>query len=439
MVQRCSRWLGLLLALALIASACGSDDSSDSSAGDSDAADSETEADDSAGSDDSAEDDAEGEGDAAAASDSGEPIKIGALTSLTGPFTAWGIPSSAGMQLAVDEINASGGVDGRMLELVVVDDQSDAEEGVVQMERLHEEGVVAIGGTISSGVGQATAAVAEEAQVPLFLSKAGSASILTTDSRYTFRTCLPAAPMIAKPWADYVTEQGYTKVGAIVADYAWGQSFKSAAESAFAELDGVELQIEVAPVPEKDFTTYLRSLDSFEPELILATGHPPGTGPILVQAADLGFDANVSGPSSSLSAVLEGVGDAAVGRYLDYSCADYFSDSYADLAARYIEASGNPFMEDDAVAGYGVVTMVADAVENVGDDPAAIAEYLHTQTYDLPGMASPVSWTEWGELATSQLLLIRVGPGPAPDGLNAAGDWWPEQLLLSEPLEPHVP
>lgn len=399
MNKRRSIWIALFVIFALVAASCGDDD---------DAANS-------------------------------EPIKIGALTSLSGPFTAWGIPSSSGMQLAVDEINAAGGVDGRMLELIIVDDQSDAEEAVVQMERLIEQGVIAIGGTISSGVGLAETLVAEEAQVPLFLSKAGSSAILTTDSRYTFRTCLPAAPMIASPWAAYATQQGYTRVGAIIADYAWGQSFKAAAEAAFAELPDIELQVEVAPVPEQDFTTYLRSLEEFDPQLILATGHPPGTGPILVQAADLGFEANISGPSASLSAVLEGVGDTAIGRYVDYSCADYFSDSYAELAPRYIAASGNGFMEDDAVAGFGVVTMLADAVANVGDDPVAIAEYLHGQTYTLAGMASPVSWTEWGELATSQLLLVEVGPGPAPDGLNEAGDWWPEKLFLSDPLVPFVP
>jgi branched-chain amino acid transport system substrate-binding protein len=327
-----------------------------------------------------------------------------------------------------------------MLELMIVDDQSDPEEAVLQMERLHEDGVIAVGGTISSGVGVATTILAEEAQIPLFLSKAGSSDILTTDSRYTFRTCLPAAPMIAAPWAQYATDQGYTKVGAIVADYAWGQSFKAAAEEAFGAIDSIELQVEVAPVPpDTDFVPYLRSLEEFEPELILATGHPPGTGAILVSAADLGFDANISGPFASLSAVLVGVGDTAIDRYVDYSCADYFSDSYADLAKRYIAASGNGFMEDDAVAGFGMVTMLAEAVGAVGDDPVAIAEYLHANTFDLEGMASPVSWTDWGELASSQLLLVEVGEGPAPDGLNEAGDWWPEKLLLSDPLEPFVP
>ena len=410
-MKRLTIWVAILAALSLLAAACGGDDDDSTDGGDGDSTDEA----------------------------SGETIKIGALTSLTGPFTSWGIPVSTGMQLAVDEINADGGVDGRMLELIIVDDQSDAEEGVVQLERLLEDGVVAVGGTISSGVGQATTAIAEEAEVPLFLSKAGSETILTTDSRYTFRTCLPSAPMLAKPWADYAAAEGYTRVGSIVADYAWGQAFRAASEEAFAALDGIELQTEVAPVPEQDFTTYLRSIDEFEPELLLATGHPPGNGPILAQAADLGLDIDVTGPSSSLTAVMEASGDTAIDRFTDTSCADYFGDEYAELAARYIEASDQPFMEDDAVSGYGVVTAVAEAIGEVGDDPVDIAEYIRTNSFDTPGMAYPLAWTEWGELAEAQMLLVRVGAGPAPEGLNEAGEWWPERLFQSDPLEPFVP
>jgi branched-chain amino acid transport system substrate-binding protein len=144
--------------------------------------------------------------------------------------------------------------------------------------------VVAIGGIISSDVGLATARTAEELEVPLFLVKAGSEAILTADSRYTFRTCLPAAPMVAGPIAQYAEQEGLTKIGAIIADYAWGQAFRSAFENEFADVEGVETQVEVAPVPETDFTTYLRNLESFQPDLLVATGHPPGSGPITVQS-----------------------------------------------------------------------------------------------------------------------------------------------------------
>ncbi|MDH5520594.1 MAG: ABC transporter substrate-binding protein, partial [Acidimicrobiia bacterium] len=309
---RVSIWVALLAALALLAAACGSsgesDDATDTSDDTAESTD-ETTADTTADEAEETTDDTADAGDAEAA---GEPIKIGALTSLTGPFASWGLHVEAGMKMAADDINAAGGVDGRMIEIISADDQSDAEEAVVQYERLLEEGVVAVAGTISSGVGAATAGLAEEAQVPLFFSKSGSDALLTQSSRYTFRTCLPAGPMNAIPWGQYAQDQGFTKVGQIIADYAWGQSFKTAAEGVFGEA-GIELKTEVAPVPETDFTTYLRSLDEFGPELILATGHPPGSGPILAQAADLGIDVNVAGPGSSLTAVMEAAGDTAVG------------------------------------------------------------------------------------------------------------------------------
>ncbi len=437
------RWalVALFAAIALLAAACGDSGSgsSDNATG-GDTATSTTAASSTTAAD-SGGDSGGGDSTTTAATEPAntDPIKIGALTSLTGPFTSWGIPSSTGMQLAVDEINAAGGVNGRMLELVIVDDQSNPEEAVKGFNRLIDDGVVAVAGTISSGVALAEAQIAEDEGIPLFLSKAGSAAILTPDSRFTFRTCLAAAPMIAAPWAQYVEDQGFSRVGVIVADYAWGQSFKTAVEDTFGAMDGVEYQIEVAPVKEQDFTTYLRSLEDFDPQIILGTGHPPGVGPILVQSTDLGFDVGITGPASSLGAVMERMGDAAIGRYLDYSCADYFSDSYADLAKRYIDSSGQPFMEDDAVAGYGVVTMVADAIENVGDDPEAIAEYLHGQTYDLPGYAFQMGWTEWGELSDYEPLLVGIGPGPAPEGLNKAGDWWPVPLVHSARIEPYVP
>jgi branched-chain amino acid transport system substrate-binding protein len=368
-----------------------------------------------------------------------EPIKIGTLTSLTGNFAPWGVQVRDGMQLAVDEINASGGVGGRQLELTVSDDQSNADQSVTEMQRLIDGGAVAIGGIISSDVGLATARLAEDQQTPLFLVKAGSEKILTQDSRYTFRTCLPAAPMVAGPIAQYVQSKGITKVGAIIADYGWGQAIKAALEQAIGGLNGVELHTEVAPVPEKDFTTYLRNLQDFGAEIIVATGHPPGSGPITVQSKDLGFDVPVTGAYSPWATVMSGAADAAIGRYADFDCADYTSTSYQDLAKKYLAKSDNQFMDDDAVAGYGIVTMVAQAVGEVGDDPAKIAEYLHGQTFDLPGYSFKMGWTDWGELATAQPLFSIASEGPAPEGVNEAGTWYPEKLLLPEPLEPYSP
>jgi branched-chain amino acid transport system substrate-binding protein len=372
---------------------------------------------------------------------SGEPIRIGALTSLTGNFTPWGVQVRDGMQLAVNEINASGGVDGRRLELVVADDQSKAEEGARVLERLIErEGVVAVGGIISSDVGLATARIAEQSDVPLFLVKAGAGNILNSGSRHTFRTCLPAAPMVAGPVLQYVQSKNLTRVGAIVADYAWGQAIKAALEDTFAGAPDIKLQIEVAPVGETDFTTYLRSLERLDPQMIVATGHPPGAGAITVQSADLGFDVPITGAYTPRSLVMSGAKNAAIGRYADFGCADYQSQEYQELARRFVEFSrDNDFFEDDALAGYGIVTVVAEAVREAGDDPAAIAKHLHGNTFDIPGYSFEMRWTEWGELANARIAFDLLGRGPAPEGVNQAGAWYPERLLISEPLEPFRP
>lgn len=431
MFGKTTRWpfLSLLLTLALVLAACGEDSGTTETTAAATTTTATEPADDG---------DEETTTTASEPADT-SPIRIGTLTSLTGNFTPWGVQVRDGMQLAVDDINAAGGVDGRTLELVVSDDQSNAEEGASAFERLVEaDEVIAVGGIISSDVGLNTARLAEEFGIPLFLIKAGSQAILTTDSRYTFRTCLPSAPMVAGPVLQYAQDQGVDRVGAIIADYGWGRAIESALVDTF-EGSGIELQIEVAPIGEQDFATYLRSLEQFDPGLIVATGHPPGSGPITVQSAALGFDVPIAGAYTPRSLVVGGVAEAAIGRYSDFACADYFSDDYVELARRYLEFSDNVFMEDDAVAGYGIVTMIADAVGAVGDDPAAISEYLHGQSYDLPGYAFTVSWTEFGELASAQPIFTTTAAEGAPDGTNDAGTWYPEFLLLPEPLEPFIP
>jgi ABC-type branched-subunit amino acid transport system substrate-binding protein len=419
--------LAVVTALALVLAACGGDTGGTTTT----AADGTTT---------TAGDTTTSSGDTTTSAEPGEPIKIGMLTDLSVTFTPWGVQVRDGMALAAEEINAAGGVNGRMIEIVTQDSENDADVGVTGFERLVEEGVVAVGGIISSTVGAAVSPVAEELQMPTFLVKSGTEAALTTDSRHVFRTCLPAAAMVAAPILQYAQEQGITNVGVIVADYAWGQAVKASVENTF-EGSGVDYgEIQVAPVPpDTDFTPFVRAIADSGAEMVIATGHPPGNSAIVTLSADLVGDVPVTGAWTPPALVVGGLADVAIGRYSDFSCADYFSDSYQDLAARYLAFSDNELMSDDAVAGFGIVTMVADAVANVGDDPAAIAEYLHTQSYELEGYAHTMSWTEWGELAEAQPILTLISEGPAPEGLNEAGDWWFELLSQSDPLEPYQP
>jgi branched-chain amino acid transport system substrate-binding protein len=368
------------------------------------------------------------------------PVEVGVLTSLTANFAPWGIHFRAGAALAVNEINRKGGVKGRLLSLSVADDQSIPNGGIDGFRKLtQQDKVVSVGGVVGSNVGLATARLAEQAQVPLFLLRAGDDKILTTQSRYTFRTCLPPAQEDAPPILDLAQARGVKSVGAIVADYAWGQAFKKALEDAWDGVTGIKLNIQVAPLSTTDFTPYLRGLGNVG--LIVASGHPPGGGAILAQAGQLGMKAPVIGSYSPFSLIAKAAGSSAYGRWTDFKCVNVGSRAYRALAKRYLKTfPQNGFFEDEAMQGYAYVKVVAEAVGKVGADPRKVSAYVHTHTFTIPGYAFPLRWTAWGELAAPTPFLAVLTKGPPPDAsLNKAGDWWPRNLSKSKPLKPYRP
>ncbi len=369
-----------------------------------------------------------------------QSIKIGFLSSLSGPFTPWGILVRDGMKLAVEEVNAAGGVDGRLLELVERDDRNNPSEAVTAFQYMVErEHVVAAGGTISSDVGLAVSREAEAQKVPLFLTMSGSDAILTKQSRYTFRTCLPAAPMNMGYIAGLILEKKYARVGAIVADYAWGHAINDAIDASVRPLPGVKLQVEVAPVSERDFTPYLRKLQDFNPELLIATGHPPGSVTIARQAIELGMAGQIIGPWFPTEFTVERSGELIFGRFVDYTCADFDSPDYQRLAAKFHRAS-NHLLDINGISGYAIVKIVAQTItERKSTDPKVIADAVRAGRFVIPGYGWPLSYTEWGEMKEAAPLLYTYEKGSPPDDVNPGANWRTKVVFRSKAVQPYVP
>ncbi len=369
-----------------------------------------------------------------------QPIKIAFLSSLSGPFTPWGIQVRDGMKLAIAEVNAAGGVNGRPIELIERDDRNSANEGVSAFKYLVErEGIVAAGGVISSDVGLAVSREAEAQHVPLFLTMSGSHVILRKDSRYTFRTCLPAAPMNMDYIAGLIREKKYTRVGVIVADYAWGHAIRESVERFIKPIPGVRVQIEVAPVPERDFTPYLRKLQPLDPELVIATGHPPGTAIITRQAIELGMKGQIIGPWYPTEFTVERVGELMFGRFVDYSCVDFENAAYQTLAAKY-HAATKRLLDNNALSGYAIVKMVATAIgTGKSTDPKAVAQAIRTGRFHVDGYAWPLSYTEWGEMKEAAPILYTYEKGTPAGMTNPGATWRPKVLFRSKTAQPYVP
>ena len=156
----------------------------------------------------------------------------------------------------------------------------------------------------------------------------------------------------------------------MIADYAWGQSFKSSLEDAAKSAPNIKFNIQVAPVPTTNFTPYLRAFGDVS--LIVATGHPPGAPLVLAQAGAAGPEGAGGGCGRAVVAHCEEhAASSAFGRYSDFKCMATASKEYKNLAKRYLRTfPQNEFMEDDALAGYAYVKIVAEAISKVGTNSA---------------------------------------------------------------------
>jgi branched-chain amino acid transport system substrate-binding protein len=245
--------------------------------------------------------------------------------------------------------------------------------------------------------------------------------------------------MVAVSVVQLAQRREIRSVGVIIADYAWGQSFKSSLEDSARSAPNIRFNVQVAPLATTNFTPYLRALGDVS--LIVATGHPPGAGSILAQAGQLGMRAPVVGAYSPYSLTVRNAGAAAYGRWTDFKCMATATPAYKALAKRYLRAfPQNQFMEDDALSGYAYVKIVAEAIRNVGVNPERIANYVRTHTFNIPGYAFPLRWTAWGELRGPRVQFAVLTRGPAPErGLNIGATWWPRVVFKSQPLPPYRP
>jgi branched-chain amino acid transport system substrate-binding protein len=246
--------------------------------------------------------------------------------------------------------------------------------------------------------------------------------------------------MVAASVVQLAQRRGIRSVGVMIADYAWGQSFKSSLEDESKKTPNIRFNVQVAPVPTTNFTPYLRAFGDVS--LIVATGHPPGAPLILAQSGALGLKAPVIGADGPWSLTAKNASTSAFGRYSDFKCMATASKAYKTLAKKYLKTfPQNEFFEDDALAGYAYVKIVAEAIRNVGPNSQAIATYVHGHTFNIPGYGWPLKWTAWGEMIGARpQYAILTKSAPPEAGLNTASTtFWPRVIFRSPALTPYRP
>jgi branched-chain amino acid transport system substrate-binding protein len=306
-------------------------------------------------------------------------IKIGILGSLTGPAAIFGTGNLAGGTIAFEEANAAGGINGRKIEWVSLDDESSPPKGIAAFKRLVEqEKVFAVFGPGASVIGQALIPSFKASATPVFISVFSTPAVTEPPIRTVFRT----GPMNDRQQgiaiADYVVDHlKAAKISLIRQSDEYG---KRGGESVVGRLKDRKIALtneEVFNVSDTDFTAQLTRTIQAAPDVLIIYGYPNASAIITRQAKQLGLKARIMGANSAGSRKYpEIVGEAAAGTQ-NIVTLEALPEGNAPAAVKFRAAfeqrfpdlarQGRPDLGD--VLAYGGALAFIDALKRAGANP----------------------------------------------------------------------
>ena len=337
------------------------------------------------------------------------PIKIGFIGPLTGDVASLGTISRAAVELAVEEVNAQGGVGGFPIEVVYEDGQcspqpaSSAASKLINADKVD----VIIGGLCSSE----TSAFASGAmqQKKIVISNCSSAPSLSSTGKYFFRT-YPSDSYQGRFAAEYAYNKlGVKKVAIIYHISDWGTGLRDVFTARFTELGGTIVLDEGTPQEARDYRTQLTKLKNVEADYLYAPVYAEGGIVLINQMNQLGIKTKVLAGDTFGDLKLQKEVSGKADILYTQTVTPESSDFLAKLAAK----TGVEQMPLCAPQAYDAVKVMAVAANKVGLDPDKLADAIRTSNY--AGVSGPISFDANGDLTSAQYKVSRVIDGKSID------------------------
>lgn len=347
-------------------------------------------------------------------SQSRDPIHVGFIDPLTGPFAAFGEPVRDGALLAVDEINAGGGVGGRPIRLHLQDDGGNPTRSVTAFTRLATVTKVPIViGPLSSGASMATAPLADRHQVVQLSTLAGTID-LTKAGDFVFRM-YPSSEIGSQYIANVaVREFGARRVAILYPNNALGVTSRRYVTEIVARAGAQIVAVETYQDGDRQFRTQLTKIRDARPDVILASSYYEEGAQILVQARQLGLHVPVLGEDGWFGPIAATAGTALKNLYfanVDFS-ADQPDGDAAKAFVRAFRAKYRRAPNSYAAAGYAAVYVAAQAIERGGDTGPAIRDALYRT--DLATAFGRVRFDRNGDNAGATYALFQLDQNDNP-------------------------
>ncbi|MDD5318524.1 MAG: penicillin-binding protein activator [Candidatus Pacebacteria bacterium] len=331
------------------------------------------------------------------------PIKVGFIGPLTGDASSLGEVAKAAVELATDEINAAGGVNGRQINVTYEDGKCGADASQAANKLVNVDGVSLIVGGLCSGE---TASFVKDIgnKIPV-VSYCSSAPTLSGAAKF-FSRDYPSDAFQGKYAAEYL----YNTLGArkVVVFYHisdWGTGVKTVFESRFKELGGQIVDEEGTPQTAKDYRTEIAKIKTFSADYIYMPMFPEGGTVAVNQLNQLGVKTKIFGADAwsdpKFQADVNGKGDIFYTK-IKVPNNDAFN-------AKLLAKSGGKEIPICAPQAYDAMKLAAQVIAQVGVDPQKFTDALRTTTYN--GVSGQISFEPNGDLATASYAVERIANG----------------------------
>jgi len=331
---------------------------------------------------------------ATGSSEGASTIVLGSILPLTGDVASYGRAAQRGIDLAVEEINAKGGIKGRKIKVIYEDDQGKSAPAIAAMQKLVSvDKVPLVFGSAASSVSVALCPIANREKGVLISPISSSKELTDVGGRYFFRTC-PSDVVQAHMMADWLKEDGHHKVGVIFVNNSWGQGLKDEFVKRFEAVGETVVAVESCKEGDRDLRTQLSKLSAAAPDAIYGITYGREGGSLLRQAKELGVNVPMYGADVWGSPELvETAQDAASG--VKVIVPSKFSGAkYEAFAKKFKEKYGE---DADVYASYAydMAYVVFAALEKAGGGDA-LREAIAATTYE--GVTGQTKFDENGDV-----------------------------------------
>jgi branched-chain amino acid transport system substrate-binding protein len=339
-------------------------------------------------------------------------IKVGEYASLTGKEAGFGQSSHDGTALAVDDLNAAGGVLGKKIELITEDDQSQAGQPSIDVRKLiTDDGVVAVLGEVASSRSLEAAPICQQYKIPM-ISPSSTNPKVTEIGDYIFRVCF-IDPFQGTVMANFATKTLKLKSAAVLTDVTSDYSMGLAKffKDSFGANGGKIVADEKYNGGDKDFSAQLTTIKAANPDGIFVPGYYTEVGLIAIQARQLGLNIPLFGGDGWEGAPLIPIGGAALeGTYFStHFTPQDTSPIVQDFVKKYQERY---HATPDAMAalGYDSLMILADAMKRAGTAAGPAVRDALAATKDFQGITGRIT-IDKDRNASKPAVILEVKNG----------------------------